>query len=184
MLKTIELELASPWGSHHRKPLKVDNERPELFWPSFPVPWVLNAKIGCFLWATTRKFVLSKHSSAETFIEFSLHCAFLLGNRYRAKRKMYWNRLKSCSASERLLWALILDLSQRQPKSHFSWRVTFDTWKRLPTWSRWYMLIIFDTELTLGCFASGAGAQQVVSSLSGICTYTLLRLVHIIGGLL
>ena len=63
-------------------------------------------------------------------------------------------------------------------------KVTFDTWKRLPTWSRWYLLIIFDTELTLGCFASGAGAQQVVSSLSGICTYTLLRLVHIIGGLL
>ena len=43
----------------------------------------------------------------------------------RRQRMIYWNRPKSCSASESLLWVLILDLSQRQPQSHFSWRVTW-----------------------------------------------------------
>ena len=32
---------------------------------------------------------------------------------------MYWNRAKSCCASESLLWALITDMGQRKPKWHF-----------------------------------------------------------------
>ena len=53
----------------------------------------------------------------------------------RAKSKLHWNKLhwnrpKSCSASKCLLWALILDLSQRQAISHFPWGVTWkgDFW--------------------------------------------------------
>ena len=84
-------------------------------------------RVGRLLWAMTRILILSKHRSAETFVDFSLQCGLELEEWYRAKSKFHWNRPKSCSASERLLWALIImipDLSQRQPKSHFSWRVT------------------------------------------------------------
>ena len=41
-----------------------------------------------------------------------------------ANRMMYLDKSKSCSASESLLKALILDLIQKQPNSHFSQGVT------------------------------------------------------------
>ena len=93
------------------------------------------------------------------------------------RRKMYWDRSKSFSASESLLWALILDLHHRQPRSHFSWRVTWQGdfchleeaanlvlswyWKRQPTFGTELILVDtswhwVDTELLC------SGAQQVV----------------------
>ena len=86
------------------------------------------------------------------------------------KRKMYWDRSKRFSASERLLWALslILDLLYRQLKHQFSWRViwhkvttnwhkvTYVNWKTVTAnltrnlIQSWYWLIlVVDTELTL-----------------------------------
>ena len=44
----------------------------------------------------------------------------------RKKRKVHWDRSKSYFASKSWLWALILDLSKRQPKSQFSWSVTWN----------------------------------------------------------
>ena len=50
---------------------------------------------------------------------------------------MYWKRPKSgCSASESLLWVLILDL--KQPKKYFSWRVTWKGDGQLDT--SWYSM--------------------------------------------
>ena len=68
------------------------------------------------------------------------------------------NRPKSCSASESLLWVLILDLSQRQPKRHLSWRITREgdfltLWRDNQLDTCWYLLILVDTELTLDWFA-------------------------------
>ena len=83
-------------------------------------------RVGCFLWAMTRNLVFSKQWSAGTLVDFSLQCELEHEGWYRAKRKLQWNRPRSCSASESLsrLWALVLDLCQWQPKSHFSWRVS------------------------------------------------------------
>ena len=75
------------------------------------------------MWGKKRK--LPKLWSEKTFIDFSLQCELELEDWCRVKRKMYCYRSKSFSVSESLLWALILDLHHRQPKNHFSWRVTW-----------------------------------------------------------
>ena len=71
---------------------------------------------------------------------------------YRAKRKLHWNR-PNCSASENLLWAQVLDLCPRQPKSQYSWRVTFchfeETGNLILVDTSWYKLIQVDTELAI-----------------------------------
>ena len=118
------------WSSQQVTKSRQANERPELFWPSFPIPWALTAQSRLLPESyepMTRNLALPKHRSAVTFVDFSLQCVeceLELEDWYRAKSKLNWNRPKSCSASESLLWALILDLSQRQPKCQFSWRVT------------------------------------------------------------
>ena len=75
------------------------------------------------MWGKKRK--LPKLWSEKTFIDFSLQCELELEDWCRVKRKMYCYISKSFSVSESLLWALILDLHHRQPKNHFSWRVTW-----------------------------------------------------------
>ena len=60
----------------------------------------------------TRKFGLSKHRSARTFIDFSLQCKLEPEDWCVAKIKMYWDSPKRISASESLLWALTRDLLQ------------------------------------------------------------------------
>ena len=125
------------------------------------------------LWAMMRNLDLSKHRSNGTFVNFSLQCKFELEDWFRAKCTFNWNRYKSCSASESLFWAIILDLSQSHwPKCYFSWRVTwkgdfFDTLKRQPTW---YELILVDPQASwhwvdTGLFCSSA--QQVVGGAIG-----------------
>ena len=101
--------------------LKVDKLTRGLSFSFLPFPFhkCKLRRVGSFLWAMVGKLVLYKHRSTETFINFSLKLKDLC----RVKRKMYWNRPKSYSASESLLsvWALVLDLSQRQPKRCDFW---------------------------------------------------------------
>ena len=100
--------------------------------------------------AMKRKLSLSKLRSNRIFVDFSLQCELELQDWCMVKWKMYWDWSKGVSASERLLWALIWDLNHTQPRSHFSWRVTwqddFVTWKRQPTWywidTSWYKLTL------------------------------------------
>ena len=106
------------------------------------------------------RFALSKHRSlaAKTFIDFSFQWQCKLGlevwYRYRAKSKLNWNRTKSCSASQSLLWApsLILDLSQKQPtwKRSFSWKVprTPPSWKLEGDFEETSNLILVDASST------------------------------------
>ena len=54
----------------------------------------------------------------STIIDFSLQCKLELEDWCIAKRKLNWDRSKSFSASERFVWALILDLHHKQPKGH------------------------------------------------------------------
>ena len=92
----------------------------------------------------TRKLGLSKDGSERIFIDFSLQCELRLEDWCMAKRKMYWDRCKSFSASVSLLWVLIRDLHHKKAKnpfflkSHLSrWPfVTWIRWKRQPTWYR------------------------------------------------
>ena len=104
----------------------------------------------------TKNLALSKHRYAVTFVDFSLQCKLevTLRTRIETGQRANCNRPKSCSTSESLLWALILDLSQRQPKCHFSWRVTRkgDFLTRSLEETSWYWV---GTELTLArnCFA-------------------------------
>ena len=69
-------------------------------------------------------FASFRKRSAVTFVDFCLWCELELKDWYSAKSKLHWNRPKWCSASMSCLWALIQDLSKRQPKSQFSWRET------------------------------------------------------------
>ena len=105
-----------------------------------------------------RNLVLSKHRSAGlcpwgTFIDFILLCELEHEDWYRARRFTETGP-KGCFASERLklLCVLILGLSQRQSKSHFSWRITrkgdFLTlwlWRDNQCQPSWYQLILVDT---------------------------------------
>ena len=97
-----------------------------------------------------------------------------------------WDRSQSFSASESLLWALILDMHHRQPslRSYFSWRVTWqgdfchlqEAANLILSWSSWYKAITswhwVDTELLC------SGAQQVVGA--GISAETLCIIVIIV----
>ena len=111
----------------------------------------------------TRKLGLSKLRSERIFIYFSLQCKIELEDWLMLKRTLHWDRSKSFSASESLLWALILDLHHKQTKSHFSWesldKVIFVTWNRQPTWYWYYM--IQDTELTALHLSPASGACAV-----------------------
>ena len=91
------------------------NQRPDIFCLAFSFHKQLLQRVDCcFLWAMTRNIVLSNRS-ARAFINFSFQCKLELADWNRVKRKTYWNRSKSRSASESLLWAVlvIIDLYQR-----------------------------------------------------------------------
>ena len=130
----------------------------------------------------------SKHRSAGTFVDFSLQSEFKHEDWYRAKRMMYWKGNKICFAWESLLWALVLDVCQRQPKSHFSWRVTRKGDFLSPRRDRqldtsWYQLILVNTGwYWVDTRLIWTSTQQVVGALvAGIGTDTLCIIVTIVS---
>ena len=159
------------------------NERPELFWPSFPIQWALTAKfrqLPVSYEPMTRNLALSKHRSAVTFVDFSLQCEIELEDWYRAKSKLNWTRPKSCSASESLLCRSEPETANKplSLRSRLKWRFV-DTLKRQPTW---YLLILVDTSwywVGTGLFC--ADAQQVLGGGIGTQAVTLLRHVKLMG---
>ena len=70
------------------------------------------------MWAMTRKLGLSKLKSGRTFIDFSWQCILKLEDRRIVKRKMYWDKSKSFSASE-LLWAELSSYQRSEKKKPF-----------------------------------------------------------------
>ena len=83
------------------------------------------------------------------------------------------------------VWALILDLNQRQPISHFSWRVTCqgdfchleEAANLILSWDK---LIQVDTELILDCFAPAPSKWWVLALALYTC-YNYQRQSHIIS---
>ena len=112
------------------------------------------------------------------FVHFSSQCKSELEVWYRGKNKLNWNRPMSCSASESLLWALVLDLILLEDslEDETFWHIEETT-----------NSILVDPELILswhwvdtGLLCTGA--QQVVGGAMG--TDTLCILVIIVSGYL
>ena len=106
----------------------------------------------------------------QKLLKFSENLSIMMDTRQTsAKRKLKWNRPRCCSASESLLWVLVLNLCQRQPTVIFLEesleKVIFVTLKRQ---ANQYKLILVDTswynwyKTTLHRRPAGRGIQCII----------------------